>query len=142
MIIKFVCLPQFIIIIFIINHLHFFESWMICRINRIPIYFFLVEETVFFINNLFDEVEKAHINTIHLFLQILDGARMMEEACRVLADLTGLAAVVSRPAASGMVPASRRATRSTSFVTATRATPAHSWTVPSWRVTPTACWKA
>lgn len=26
----------------------------------------------------FDEVEKAHINTIHLFLQILDGARMMD----------------------------------------------------------------
>ena len=27
---------------------------------------------------LFDEVEKAHINTIHQFLQILDGARMMD----------------------------------------------------------------
>ena len=26
----------------------------------------------------FDEVEKAHINTIHLFLQILDGARLMD----------------------------------------------------------------
>ena len=26
----------------------------------------------------FDEVEKAHINTIYLFLQILDGARMMD----------------------------------------------------------------
>jgi len=26
----------------------------------------------------FDEVEKAHLNTIHLFLQILDGARMMD----------------------------------------------------------------
>ena len=26
----------------------------------------------------FDEIEKAHINTIHLFLQILDGARMMD----------------------------------------------------------------
>ncbi len=27
---------------------------------------------------LFDEVEKAHINTIHLFLQILDGGRLMD----------------------------------------------------------------
>lgn len=27
---------------------------------------------------IFDEVEKAHINTIHLFLQILDGATMMD----------------------------------------------------------------
>ncbi|MBE6779028.1 MAG: AAA family ATPase [Ruminococcaceae bacterium] len=27
---------------------------------------------------IFDEVEKAHINTIHLFLQILDAARMMD----------------------------------------------------------------
>ncbi|MBE6943670.1 MAG: AAA family ATPase [Ruminococcaceae bacterium] len=30
----------------------------------------------------FDEVEKAHINTIHLFLQILDGARMMDHQIR------------------------------------------------------------
>ena len=27
---------------------------------------------------IFDEIEKAHINTIHLFLQILDGARLMD----------------------------------------------------------------
>ena len=31
---------------------------------------------------IFDEVEKAHINTIHLFLQILDGARMMDHKIR------------------------------------------------------------
>ncbi len=30
----------------------------------------------------FDEVEKAHINTIYLFLQILDGARMMDHKVR------------------------------------------------------------
>ena len=30
----------------------------------------------------FDEVEKAHINTIYLFLQILDGARMMDHQIR------------------------------------------------------------
>lgn len=30
---------------------------------------------------IFDEVEKAHINTIHLFLQILDGATMMDHQC-------------------------------------------------------------
>lgn len=30
----------------------------------------------------FDEIEKAHINTIHLFLQILDGARMMDHKIR------------------------------------------------------------
>ncbi len=31
---------------------------------------------------LFDEIEKAHINTIHLFLQILDGARLMDHQIR------------------------------------------------------------
>ena len=31
---------------------------------------------------LFDEVEKAHINAIHLFLQILDGATMMDHQIR------------------------------------------------------------
>jgi len=30
----------------------------------------------------FDEVEKAHINTIHLFLQILDGGRLMDHQIR------------------------------------------------------------
>ncbi len=31
---------------------------------------------------LFDEVEKAHMNTIYMFLQILDGARMMDHKVR------------------------------------------------------------
>ena len=42
----------------------------------------------------------------------------------------------------GGFPAARRPTRSTSSATATRATPAPSWTAPLWRATPIPCWRA
>ena len=52
------------------------------------------------------------------------------------------AAAASLPDRSGTAPAGRRPTRSTSSATATRATPAPSWTAPLWRATPIPCWRA